>query len=236
LIAGAVIASYVNVKKSIIASIMAFGAGVLIATLTFSLIEEAYDLVNDLWSVVLGFTLGGVSYGIVNYILTKKSLGAKHRKRSHGENAGGGEAASGIALMIGSLMDNIPENMALGISIAAGGVVNIVLIAGIFISNFPEGLASSQGMKNSGKSKTKILILWLVVAVIGTIASGIGFSVLANANKDIISIALSFASGAILVMLAESMIPEAFEEGGMNIGLATGAGFMVAFILGTIGG
>jgi ZIP family zinc transporter len=91
-------------------------------------------------------------------------------------------------------------------------------------------------MKNSGKSKTKILLMWLVVVAIGTISSAIGFSVLANANKDIISIALSFASGAILVMLAESMIPEAFEEGGMNIGLATGAGFMAAFILGNIGG
>jgi ZIP family zinc transporter len=237
LIAGAVLASYFNVKKSTIATIMAFGAGVLIATLTFSLIEEAYNLVNDLWSVVLGFTIGGFSYGIANYILSKKNgEGTKHRKRSHGENAGGGEAASGTALMIGSLMDNIPENMALGITLAAGGAVNIVLLAGIFISNFPEGLASSQGMKTSGKSKTSILLLWLVVAAIGTIASAIGFSVLANANKDIISIALSFASGAILVMLAESMIPEAFEEGGINVGLATGAGFMVAFILGTISG
>jgi zinc transporter, ZIP family len=235
-VAGAVLASYVNVKKSIIASIMAFGAGVLIATLTFSLIEEAYNLVNDLWSVVLGFTFGGVLYSAANYILNKKSSGGtKHRKRSHGENAaGGGKDASGIALMIGSLMDNIPENMAVEISIAAGGVVNIVLIAAIFISNFPEGLASSQGMKNSGKSKTKILLLWLVVAVTGTISSAIGFSVLANVNKDIISIALSYASGAILVMLPESMIPEAFEEGGSKIGLAAMAGFMVAFILGNI--
>jgi ZIP family zinc transporter len=91
-------------------------------------------------------------------------------------------------------------------------------------------------MKNSGKRKTKIILLWLVVAAIGTVSSAIGFSVLANANKEIISIALSFASGAILVMLAESMIPEAFEEGGINIGLATGAGFMAAFILGTLGG
>jgi ZIP family zinc transporter len=234
LIAGAVLASYVNVKKSIIASIMAFGAGVLIATLTFSLIEEAYNLVNDLWSVVLGFTFGGLSYSAANYILDKKSGGTKHRKCSHGENAAGGEDASGTALMIGSLMDNIPENMAVEISIAAGGVVNIVLIAAIFISNFPEGLASSQGMKNSGKSKTKILVLWLVVAVTGTISSAIGFSVLANVNKDIISIALSYASGAILVMLPESMIPEAFEEGGSKIGLAAMAGFMVAFILGNI--
>ena len=235
LIAGAVLASFINLKKPIIASIMAFGAGVLVAALTFSLIEEAYNLVNDIVPVVLGFALGGLSYSVVNHILNNKS-GTKNRKRSHGENAGGGNDASGIALMIGSLMDNIPENMALGISIVAGGTVNVVLIAAIFISNFPEGLASSQGMKTNGKSTKQILLLWAVVVAIGTVASAIGFSVLANVNKDIVAIALSYASGAILVMLAESMIPEAFEEGGMNIGLATGAGFMVAFILGTISG
>ena len=160
---------------------MAFGAGVLVAALTFSLIEEAYNLVNDLVPVVSGFTLGGLSYSIANYILNRKS-GIKNRKRSHGENAGGGKDASGIALMIGSLMDNIPENMALGISLVAGGSVNIVLIAAIFISNFPEGLASSQGMKNNGKSITKILLLWLIVVAIGTISSAIGFSLLANVN------------------------------------------------------
>ena len=235
LVAGAVLASFVNLKKSIIASTMAFGAGVLVAALTFSLIEEAYNLVNDLVPVVLGFTLGGLSYSIANHILNRKR-GTKNRKRSHGENAGGGKDASGIALMVGSLMDNIPENMALGISLVAGGTVNIVLIAAIFISNFPEGLASSQGMKKNGKSTKQILLLWAIVVAIGTVSSAIGFSVLANANKDVVSIALSYASGAILVMIAESMIPEAFEEGGSKIGLATMAGFAVAFVLGRVGG
>jgi len=214
---------------------MAFGAGVLVAALTFSLIEEAYDLVNDILPVILGFVLGGLSYSIANHMLNKKT-GTNYRKRSHGQNAGGGKDASGIALMVGSLMDNIPENMALGISIVAGGTVNLVLIAAIFISNFPEGLASSQGMKSNGKSTKKILLLWGVVVVIGTISSAIGFSVLAQVSKDIVAVALSFASGAILVMLAESMIPEAFEEGGSRIGLATMAGFAIAFVLGRIGG
>ena len=235
LIAGAVLASFLNLKKPIIASIMAFGAGVLVAALTFSLIEEAYNLVNDIVPVVLGFALGGLSYSVVNHILNNKS-GTKNRKRSHGENAGGGKDASGIALMVGSLMDNIPENMALGISIVAGGTVNVVLIAAIFISNFPEGLASSQGMKSNGKSTKQILLLWGLVVAIGTVASAIGFSVLANVNRDIVAIALSYASGAILVMLAESMIPEAFEEGGSKIGMATMAGFAVAFVLGRLGG
>lgn len=236
LIAGAILASFVNLKKSIIASIMAFGAGVLIAALTFSLIEEAYNLVHDVVPVVAGFALGGLSYSIANYVLNRKS-GTKNRKRSHGENAGGGKDASGLALMVGSLMDNIPENMALGISIVAGGTVNIVLVAAIFISNFPEGLASSQGMKANGKSRGRILLLWAIVVAIGTVSAAIGFSVLAKVNKEIVAIALSYASGAILVMLAESMIPEAFEEGGSSrIGLAAMAGFAVAFVLGRIGG
>src|ERR671933_2370419 len=235
LIAGAVLASFVNLKKPIIASIMAFGAGVLVAALTFSLIEEAYGLVNDLVPVVLGFALGGLSYSVVNHILNKKS-GTKNRKRSHGENAGGGKDASGMALMVGSLMDNIPENMALGISLVAGGAVNIVLIAAIFISNFPEGLASTAGMKSHGRSKKYILLLWSIAVVIGTISAAIGFAVLSKTSPYVISIAISFAAGAILVMLAESMIPEAFEEGGSKIGLAAMAGFTVAFILGRLGG
>ena len=235
LIAGAVLTSYLNLRKGIIASIMAFGAGVLIAALTFSLIEEAYNLVNDIVIVVFGFALGGLSYSIANHILNKRS-GTKNRKRSHGENAGGGKDASGIALMVGSLMDNIPENMALGISIVAGGTVNLVLIVAIFISNFPEGLASSQGMKSNGKSVKQIILLWAVVVVIGTASAAIGFSILAKVIKEIVSIALSYASGAILVMLAESMIPEAFEEGGSKIGLAAMAGFALAFVLGRLGG
>jgi zinc transporter, ZIP family len=139
-------------------------------------------------------------------------------------------------LLVGSVMDNIPENMALGISLVTGGAVNIVLIAAIFISNFPEGLASAHGMKSNGRSKKYILVLWSIAVIIGTISAAVGFAVLSKASPFVISVAISFAAGAILVMLAESMIPEAFEEGGSRIGLAAMAGFAVAFILGRIGG
>jgi zinc transporter, ZIP family len=132
-------------------------------------------------------------------------------------------------------MDNIPENMALGISLVTGGAVNIVLIAAIFISNFPEGLASTEGMRSNGRSKKYILMLWSIAVVIGTISTAIGFALLSKASPLVISVAISFAAGAILVMLAESMIPEAFEEGGSKIGLATMAGFTIAFVLGRLG-
>lgn len=225
---------------------MAFGSGVLVAALTFSLVEEAFSLSQSIPPVVIGFILGGVAYSVANHILDRKSksksnsdgdTGAvRKRKRSHGDNAGGGKSASGLALLVGSVMDNIPENMALGISLVTGGAVNVVLIAAIFISNFPEGLASTEGMKSNGRSKKYILMLWSIAVVIGTVSTAIGFAVLSKASPFVISVAISFAAGAILVMLAESMIPEAFEEGGSKIGLAAMAGFAVAFILGRLGG
>ena len=226
---------------------MAFGSGVLVAALTFSLVEEAFSLSQSIPPVVIGFILGGLSYSIANHILDRKSKSkpegnssaggaVRKRKRSHGDNAGGGKSASGLSLLVGSVMDNIPENMALGISLVTGGAVNVVLIAAIFISNFPEGLASTEGMKSNGRSKKYILELWSLAVVIGTISTAIGFAVLSKTSPFVISIAISFAAGAILVMLAESMIPEAFEEGGSKIGLAAMAGFTIAFVLGRLGG
>jgi ZIP family zinc transporter len=242
---GCTVSIFVSLPKSIIAAIMAFGSGVLVAALTFSLVEEAFSLSQSIPPVVIGFVLGGVSYSIANYILDRKSnsksddntsSAVRKRKRSHGDNAGGGKSASGLSLLVGSVMDNIPENMALGISLVTGGAVNIVLIAAIFISNFPEGLASTEGMKSNGRSKKYILILWSIAVIVGTISTAIGFAVLSKASPFVISVAISFAAGAILVMLAESMIPEAFEEGGSKIGLAVMAGFTVAFVLGRLGG
>jgi ZIP family zinc transporter len=194
----------VSLPKGIIATIMAFGSGVLVAALTFSLVEEAFNLSQSIPPVVIGFVLGGVSYSIANYILDKKSRGqgdsssdntsaqgvrdiqVRKRKRSHGHNAGGGKSASGLSLLVGSVMDNIPENMALGISLVTGGTVNIVLIAAIFISNFPEGLASTEGMKSNGRSKKYIFVLWSIAVIIGTISTAIGFAVLSKASPFVI--------------------------------------------------
>jgi ZIP family zinc transporter len=237
LLIGSAVAMFVKFPKHIVASIMAFGSGVLIAALSFSLMQEAFEQSQSLISVILGFLFGGISYTLANFILNKKSKGElKKRKKSHGEVGGGGKEAKGLALLVGSIMDNIPENMALGISLVTGGVVNIVLIAAIFISNFPEGLASSSGMLLNGKSRKHVIGLWSIAVAIGTASTAIGFEILSKADPSLVSIAISFAAGAILVMLAESMMPEAYEEGGMKIGIATMIGFGIAFILGKIGG
>ncbi|HVX02696.1 MAG TPA: hypothetical protein VHA09_06045 [Nitrososphaera sp.] len=138
---------------------MAFGAGAPVAALTFSLIDDAFGLVQDTVPVIASFVFGGISYSLANRIIYKKNAGLKNRKRSSGEDSGGGKNASGLALMLGSPMDNILENMALGISIATGGAVNIVLIAANIISNFPEGLALTQGMRSHGRSNRQILLI-----------------------------------------------------------------------------
>jgi len=237
LILGCLIALTIKLSKRTIAVIMAFGSGVLVASLAFSLIEEAFETSQSIPPVIVGFISGGLAYTIANYYLTKHSMQGKirHRKRSHGTEAGGGKNVSGLALLVGSVMDNIPENMALGISLALGGSVDLVLLAAIFIYNFPEGLSSSEGMKSNGRSKNSILILWIVAAVIGTISSAIGFTLSSITEPSVIAIALSFAAGAILVMLGESMIPEAYEAGGATVvGLAIMTGFAIAFVLGNV--
>jgi zinc transporter, ZIP family len=142
-----------------------------------------------------------------------------------------GKPASGRSLFIGSVMDNIPENAALGITLAAGGTINVAFLVAIFVSNLPEGLASPNDMKSSGLSRRHILALWSVAIVIGTISTTIGYSILSNTSPTIISISIAFAADAILVMLGESMIPEAFKKEGIGKGMALLAGFLIATIL-----
>jgi ZIP family zinc transporter len=214
---------------------MAFGSGVLIATLCFSILPEAFSYTHELTATATGFILGGLSYIIANVILERKSKAKAstdiHTKAQDDKITTESKPASGRALFIGSVMDNIPENAALGITLAAGGALNIAFLVAIFVSNLPEGLASTNDMKVSGLSRKHILILWSVAVVIGTISTTIGYSILSNTSPAIISISIAFAAGAILVMLGESMIPEAFKKEGFGKGLALLAGFLIALIL-----
>ena len=136
-----------------------------------------------------------------------------------------------MSLFIGSVMDNIPENAALGITLASGGIINIAFLIAIFVSNLPEGLASTTDMKSSGLSRRYIIILWSAAVAIGTLSTTIGYSVLSNASPPIISISIAFAAGAILVMLGETMIPEAFKRESFGKGVALLAGFVIAVLL-----
>ena len=163
-------------------------------------------------------------YSIANLILERKSkrLSSKNRHLvvSDDKNIAVSKPTSGKTLFIGSLMDNIPENAALGITLAAGGALNIAFLVAILVSNLPEALGSTSELKASGMSRR--IHTHVVVRSHGdrNHNNGVGYSVLANASPTVISISIAFAAGAILVMLADSMIPDAFKQGGFWKGIA----------------
>lgn len=225
---------FTNLSQKLITTIMAFGSGVLIATLTFSILVEAFKVTHSLPATLFGFILGGISYGIANAILERKSNSKSSKSGklvADSKAATGSSPPSGMSLFIGSVMDNIPENAALGITLASGGIINIAFLIAIFVSNLPEGLASTTDMKSSGLSRRYIIILWSAAVAIGTLSTTIGYSVLSNASPPIISISIAFAAGAILVMLGETMIPEAFKRESFGKGVALLAGFVIAVLL-----
>ena len=212
LLIGSLASLFVKLSNKLVTTIMAFGSGVLIATLTFSILVEAFSVTHTLPATLVGFILGGFSYAIANAILENKNKISKSGNLvTDGKISTDSNSTSSKSLFIGSIMDNIPENAALGITLASVGMINIAFLVAIFISNLPEGLASTNDMKSAGLSRRYILILWSVAVGIGTISTAIGYSVLSTASPTIISISIAFAAGAILVMLGESMIPEAFK-------------------------
>jgi ZIP family zinc transporter len=233
LILGALLGYFFALPQRVIASVMAFGSGVLISALSFELMSEAYDR-GGFTATAVGFVAGAVVYTLFNYILAKN--GAKHRKRSGEKQPQKGTGNSGISIAVGSILDGIPESIAIGISMLEGGVVSIVTVIAIFLSNVPESLSSTSGMKKAGRSAKYIFWLWCSVAIVCGIASWCGYVVFANFSPEVIAATTAIAAGAILAMLSDTMIPEAFETAHDFAGLITVLGFLCAFMLSKIHG
>ncbi len=235
LVIGAAIGYYVQVGQRPIASIMAFGGGVLISALSFDLMDEAFHR-GGFDSTSAGFVAGAVVYSLANWYLDHR--GAKHRKRSGHRQPQPSESdqpGSGLAIAVGALLDGIPESIVIGTSMIAGGAVSFVAVVAIFISNIPEGLSSSAGMKKAGRSARYIFGVWIGIAVISGIAALLGYTLFQWVSPDVIAATIAIAAGAMLAMIADTMIPEAFEETHTLAGLVTVLGFLVAFVLTKLG-
>lgn len=229
LVLGALVAWFLRVPRVVVSLVMAFGAGVLISALAFDLVDEA-EKQGGLVPTVVGFLAGAGVYVAANIALDKH--GARHRKRAGDEQPSEQEhQGSGAAIAIGALLDGIPESVVLGLSLLGGQGVGIAVLAAIFISNLPEGLSSASGMKRNGRSPGYVFGVWGGIAVASGIAGALGCLLLGQAAPQAVAAITAVAAGAILAMLADTMIPEAFARTHVYAGLVTTVGFVVAFAI-----
>ncbi len=228
LIIGAVVALLFRINLRLIGLIMAFGAGVLISAVAFDLVEEAAEKSSGSGWVAAGIFAGcGVFFG-GDWAIDR--LGGSKRK----DVDGGQEEGSPLAIVLGTVLDGIPESMVIGLTIYEGGAVGAAYLAAVFISNLPEAISSTSGLLTSGWQKSRILWMWITIAVVSGIASLAGYSLFQDSSPDTVAFVLAFAAGAILTMLANTMFPEAYQHGGKLVGVVTTLGFAVAFTIHTL--
>lgn len=227
LVVGAAIAWWVRVPRPVVAGVMAFGSGVLISALSFELVEEA-EATGGLAATAVGLLAGAVTYVGANVLLARR--GARHRKRAGDEQPTEEEQqGSGTAIAVGALLDGVPESVVLGLSLLGGGGVGVPVLAAIAISNLPEGLSSAAGMKRGGRSASYVFGVWGAIALASGLAGLLGCLALDGASPETLAVVTSIAAGAILAMVADTMIPEAFERTQLYTGLLAALGFIAAF-------
>jgi ZIP family zinc transporter len=169
--------------------------------------------------------LGALAFFVGDLVVDRR--GGADRKDIAGEAAGG----SGAAIFVGTLLDNVPESIILGMSIALGGAINLAFLAAVFVSNLPEGVAGSVNLLAAGHPRRSLFWMWATLVIISALCAGLGYLLIGWMPGADGRIAQAFAAGAMLTMLADAMMPEAFEHGGMLVGLFTVLGFLGSAML-----
>ncbi|KKB13659.1 ZIP family zinc transporter [Devosia geojensis] len=231
LVIGAVLGFFLKLPQRLVASVMALGSGVLISAVAFDLMDEAFQQAG-FGPAATGFVTGAVLYTLANIVVSRQ--GARHRMRSGSdpkERQMDAAAGGGLVLAIGALLDGVPESVVIGVSLLDGTGVSIATVAAVFLSNVPEGLSSSAGMRRAGRSAGYVFAVWGGIALASGVAAFVGNWALASADPAVLAIVTALAAGAILAMIADSMIPEAFETTHEFTGLIAASGFLAAFAL-----
>jgi ZIP family zinc transporter len=227
LVIGALLAGVRAWPSRQIGMVLAFGAGALISAIGFELAGEGIE-VGSVQAVAAGLGAGAVVYFLLDgWIAARFATG-----RGRAGRASGGDA--GTALALGAFLDGIPEQLVLGIGLAGGDGVGVGLLVAIFVSNLPEAIGSATAMEKSGVPRQRVIALWLAVAAICALASGAGYGIADLVSGDLRAAIDGFAAGALLVMLVDSMIPEATRDSGRPAGLLTTLGFAVATALSSV--
>jgi ZIP family zinc transporter len=228
LVIGALIALRFSIGLRTIGLIMGFGAGVLISAVSFDLIEEAAEKSSGRGATAVGLFAGCLVFFGGDRLIDR--FGGAGRKRANGDHGGG----SSLAIVLGTILDGIPESAVIGLTIYEGGAVGAAYLAAVFLSNLPESISATTGLAKSGWQTSRILWMWIAIMAINGLASLGGYALFQGSSPDTVAVVLAFAAGAILTMLANTMMPEAFEHGGKLVGVVTTLGFAVAFTIHTL--
>jgi len=222
LIIGGLIATRFSLSNRTLGIIMAFGAGTLISAISYELIFEAVKLAKGTGFPAFGFFAGAFTFFFSDKLIEK--LGAGNPMAIEGSQS----SNLIIPMVLAIILDGIPESIVIGLGIFEGGTVSLAMLVAVFISNLPEAIAGTTGMKASGWSRKKIIFLWLFIALVCAASTVAGYSLFSNASEHWLAFIQAFAGGAILMMLANSMMPEAYEHGGKMAGVFTVLGFCVS--------
>jgi ZIP family zinc transporter len=240
-VVGVLLGLTLSPPRKVVATVVAFGAGVLVSALTFELMREAFDTGGAAYAVT-GFMVGALLYVAADVVLERMAARSPKREGRDPQDVVPDAAAkpesaktatiAGTALLVGAVLDGIPESAAIGLSLhAEGRGMGLMLLAAVFLGNVPESLGSAAAMRDEGRSRRYILLVWSVVAVVCVAATIGGYALLSGLSAGMTSAILALAAGGILAMLADTMFPEALEHGGPTVALATAVGFCGALLL-----
>jgi ZIP family zinc transporter len=243
LVVGSLVAWFVKVPRELVALVMAFGAGVLISALAFDLVDEATSS-GGFVPTISGFVAGAVVYVVLDQLLEHGGFRLKrHRRHGGGSRGGGGGGAkaaaagggTGLGIALGALLDGVPETAVQGVSLTGGGTLSVAVLVAVVISNFPEGMSSTADLKESGRGARYVFGLWSGIAVVCALSAIGGYVLLGGVPEGAQSFVMAFAAGAILAMICDTMIPEAFRKAQTLTGLVTVLGFVASYAVHQVG-
>jgi ZIP family zinc transporter len=246
LVLGALIGVRFNLPKRILAILLSFAAGSLITALSFELFEDAFEH-GGIWRAAIGLAAGAIVFTVLSALLDRwaqagsgttpadeyegsAKLDTDAAAQEHSPTSASTRGAAGMALLAAVTLDGVPENVALGVALGEG-TGGLALLAAIFVSNFPEALVGASSMRSQGRSSPAVIGLWVGCAALLVLAVLIGAGPLSGSDPETISLPLAFAAGAVIASLADTLMPEAYENGGPAVALSTAAGFLLSFVL-----
>ncbi|MDX1418052.1 MAG: hypothetical protein R3293_27875, partial [Candidatus Promineifilaceae bacterium] len=201
---------------------MGIGSGALLAAISYELVPLS---VFKSWEVVIAFGLGAVAFFVGDWVIDHR--GGTDRK----DIVSSSDDGSGAAIYIGTLLDNVPESIILGMSMALGGAINLSFLVAVFVSNLPEGFAGTVNLEAAGYPRQRVFWMWSGLVLVSATCASLGYFLVSQQDEFNGHMMQAFAAGAMLTMLADAMMPEAFEHGGKTVGLFTVLGFLLAAIL-----